>query len=184
MKICIKEIIQKVNEKINPVVNFFYDNRRVVTVLGFTLFSFPFISLLIAKYNVELGYDFYRGYSENLISFLMFLGIFLLYSGLILFGYKIEENMKFRFYVLKIIMTGISAFAMLLIDHKNMSDIGKTIFIICYIWLLFLIINELIKIIINIFIKFKDLKSATQVSIVLSILAAIISYIFKIEIKF
>lgn len=119
------------------------------------------------------------------ITWTMIIGIMLMYAGLILFGYKKEKIGDFFLFTMKIALTFISIMILLGVDMENPRyEFLIFLYRTSYIWMLFLFLDESVKVLLKIFKAFNNLEVSTKITIMLPIIAAIISYVFKIEFNF
>lgn len=167
-KFDIKQKGDSLTNKLDSKINLLYRNKRSIIVLGFSLLIFPITPIFLSMINPKFTYNFFDSYSKNSIILLMLLGFLFLYSAIILFGYKIEKDILFKIYLSKIVITLAALLGVT-------SAFGKTIFIISYIWLLFLFINESIKMVNKLFLKVRKLKVGVQKTLVLTVIARILS---------
>ena len=179
------EFRDSANKKLTPFMDFIYLNRVSVIIMGFCMFSFPFISIILGKFNSVFFKENFINFNDKQIVNTMLIGIILIYAGLILFGYKKEKVGDFLLFSFKIVLTFISIIILIAVDiEKPKFNFLIFLYRTSYIWMFFLFLNESVKVFLKLFKAFNKLEPSTKITIILPVLAAVISYIFKIEFNF
>lgn len=161
---------KEMGDKTESVVKWLLSKKLIISILGTACIVFPVIYANIINNSKLLN--------KGIVNNIMALGVSILFLGICLFGIEKRTNLKVSAYIIKASIYII--FPFLVIHFEGIKGV------ISGILLATVLLNDVVGIICWIYInKFKTItEEKIKISIVLAIVATIISLIFKIDIKF
>lgn len=157
--------------------------KVTIISIGLAMVMVPFINIIIDKFtNGIISFKVLENPSKLLTS-MMFVGIFFVYVGCVGFA---ADNIRYKSRILKLVIFFISIFLLGIISLfcEKESFLKDIIIIISYTNLVWQTIEVLIQVIFKIWNFLKGLDAKQLLTIILPILALIISIIFKVDFNF